>query len=155
MAHFLHMMQGWAGNFKLAETFKFQGESNLLPSAQKGQLSCPQSGFGNYRGVVSWNKGSKIYIESSLPLLTLIQQRTKDSMAQHPIYPPSLQFICGISKCWGTQRGCNWESAELSSIVPRLGSRGMENPVIWMTGCTERHPGGYFTFGQTELDLTY
>ena len=25
-----------------------------------------------------------------MTLLTLIQQRTKDSMAQHPLYPPSL-----------------------------------------------------------------
>ena len=25
-----------------------------------------------------------------MPLLTLIQQRTKESMAQHPLYPPSL-----------------------------------------------------------------
>ena len=32
-AHFLHMMQEWAGKFKLAETFELQGELNLLPLA--------------------------------------------------------------------------------------------------------------------------
>ena len=51
-AHFLHMMQGWAGKFKLAETSELQGESNLLPLAQRGQLSSPQSGFRHLHGVV-------------------------------------------------------------------------------------------------------
>ena len=63
-AHFLHMMQGLAGKFKLAETSEFQGESNLLLSAQRGQVSSPQSGFEHRHDVIHWNKGSNISVES-------------------------------------------------------------------------------------------
>ena len=38
------------------------------------------------------------------------------------------------------------ESAELSSIVPWLGSKGMENLVIQETASAKRHPGGTLPF---------
>ena len=39
-------------------------------------------------------------------------------------------------------KGYVTERAELSGIVPKLGSRGMENMVSWVIGSAKRHAGG-------------
>ena len=54
-----------SGKFKVAETSELQGESNLLPSARRGQLSSAQSGFGHQHGVDHWNKGLKFPLRAS------------------------------------------------------------------------------------------
>ena len=48
----------------------------------------------------------------------------------------------GVSKSCATQRGCNCESAELNGIVPKCGSRGIENLITQVTGYPKKHPGG-------------
>ena len=55
----------WCKEFKLAETSKLQGESNLLPLAQRGQLSSPQSGFGHRHGMAIGIKGLKFLLRAS------------------------------------------------------------------------------------------
>ena len=49
------------------------------------------------------------------------------------------QIIRGVGKSWATQRICidNWESAELSGVMPKPGSMGHEK---------SGHPGGILLY---------
>ena len=71
----------------------------------------------------------KVIWEDAAPVKLCMMDGTKQAKVCMFCRTHLRQIIRGVSKSWATQSACNWESVELSGIVPTLGFRDMENTV--------------------------